>query len=120
MTGRWSNCCTIPSIAAASKIGEGAFLLTDENVPYRGNPLWGGHNKTAWRGMRHRKVRTIRRRGAQEAFAQWPCVERPAAWWTIAKTKDVAKLVSSVTQHWFRHLLASTMMMRGDVKAVME
>jgi site-specific recombinase XerD len=100
---------------------EGPFFLTDEGVPYVHNgKAWGGQNKSAFNGMKRRTVKAIRSKGAAEALDYRRQGERPAAWAAIARAKDQARLVGSVTQHWFRHLLATTMQAKGDLRSVME
>jgi site-specific recombinase XerD len=98
---------------------EQPFFLTDEGLPYTDNgKTSGGQNKSAFNGMKRRTVKTIRRRGAADARAHRRAGDRKAAWAAIATAKDQAALVASVTQHWFRHKLATAL--RRDLQAAME
>jgi site-specific recombinase XerD len=101
---------------------EQPFFLTDEGVPYTDNgKTSGGQNKSAFNGMKRRTAKTIRGRGAAEARLARSAGDRKAAWNAIMAAKDQAALVASVTQHWFRHKLATEMMsLTGDLRAVME
>jgi hypothetical protein len=98
------------------------FFLTDEGPPYTDNgKTSGGQNKSAFKGMKRRTIRTIRARGAAEASRWRRAGDRRGAVAAIAAAKDQAALVAEVTQHWFRHKLATEMMSRtGDLRAVME
>jgi len=98
------------------------FFLTDEGLPYTDNgKTAGGQNKSAFKGMKRRTIRTIRARGAAEASRRRHAGDRRDAIAAIAAAKDQAALVAEVTQHWFRHKLATEMMSRsGDLRAVME
>jgi len=73
---------------------------TGRHLPYTDNGrAYGGQNKTAFRAMRRRTAETLRAAGRA----------------------DDAHLVEQVTQHWFRHLLATTLLARsGDMRSVME
>jgi site-specific recombinase XerD len=101
---------------------EQPFFLTDEGLPFTDNgKTSGGQNKSAFKGMKRRTIRTIRERAAAEAWRRRRAGDRRGAVGTIAAAKDQAALVAEVTQHWFRHKLATEMMSRtGDLRAVME
>jgi len=101
---------------------EQPFFLTDDGLPYTDNgSTSGGQNKSAIRGMKRRTIRTIRARAAAEAWRRRRAGDRRGAVAAIAAAKDQAALVAEVTQHWFRHKLATEMMSRtGDLRAVME
>ena len=100
---------------------EKPFFLTDEGVPYADNgKTSGGQNKSAFKGMRRRTVKTIRASGAAEAWSRRRAGDRRGAAGAIAAAKDCAALVASVTQHWFRHKLATDMVsLTGDLRAAM-
>jgi site-specific recombinase XerD len=88
-------------------------------VPYADNgKTSGGQNKTAFNGMKRRTVKAIRQRAAADALAYRITGNREAAWAAIAAAKDQAALVASVTQHWFRHKLATEL--GHDLRAAME
>ncbi len=99
---------------------EGPLFLTYRRKPYADNGrAYGGQNKTAFKAARRRAIGSIQ--GAAEAKA----AQLSAA----GKTKDAeavrdqaqadAVLLGRVTQHWFRHLLA-TCLLRRDPRAAME
>lgn len=99
---------------------EGPLFLTPAKKPYKYNgKAWGGQNKTGFNAAKRRAAdsvmaaaeaaaKKLRRAGkTKEARA---ALERAAA--------DVA-LLRQVTQHWFRHLMATTWL-RHDPRATME
>ena len=70
--------------------------------------------------MKRRTVRTIRSRAAEEAQACRRDRDREPAWAEIATAKDHAGIVASITQHWFRHKLATDILsLTGDLRAAM-
>jgi hypothetical protein len=70
--------------------------------------------------MKRRTVRTIRSRAADEAQACRRDRDREAAWAVIATAKDHAGIVASITQHWFRHKLATDILsLTGDLRGAM-
>lgn len=94
---------------------EAPLFATPGGKPYsrRGHEAgMGGQNKAAYRGMRCRTVKTLlhgsvraRRAGDLEA---------------ARRHKEDARLVSQVTQHWFRHKLSTTLLAQGtDLRTVM-
>jgi hypothetical protein len=98
---------------------EQPFFLTDEGAPYADNgKASGGQNKSAFNGMKRRAVKTIRQRAAAEVRMYHRAGDRKAAWNAIIAAKDQAALVASVTQHWFRHKLATAL--GRDLRAAME
>lgn len=89
---------------------EAPLFLTDLREPYvdrRGKG--GGQNKNAWAATRRRAVAKLRQDGAAEARALRATGQRDAAKDAIARAKDQSGLVAQVTQHWFRHRLATLM-----------
>jgi site-specific recombinase XerD len=93
---------------------EGPLFLTDRNQPYADNgKASGGQNKTAFKAARSRTVKQLlrasvlaRRAGDLEAAQQ---------------LRIDARLIRQVTQHWFRHLIATSMLGDGgDIKSLME
>jgi hypothetical protein len=98
---------------------EQPFFLTDDGRPYADNgKSSGGQNKSAFNGMKRRTVKTIRQRAAAEARAYRRAGDRETARAAIAAAKDQGALVATVTQHWFRHKLATTL--RRDLQAAMD
>lgn len=64
---------------------------------------------------------TIRSNAAAKALKSWRAGRSVEAWRIIADAKDVSGLVISVTQHWFRHLLATYILgQSGDIRSAME
>jgi site-specific recombinase XerC len=101
---------------------EQPFFLTDEGLPYTDNgKTAGGQNKSAFKGMKRRTIRTIRAQGAAEAWRRRHVDDRRGAVAAIIAAKGQAALVAEVTQHWLRHKLATEMMsLTGNLRAVME
>lgn len=98
---------------------EEPLFLTDERLPYIDNRHKGrsGFNKSAFNGMRRRTVRALRRQAATEALAlrrQGQVEEGRSIYRAIS---DRANLVAQVTQHWFRHALATRV---RDLRMAME
>ena len=93
---------------------ESPLFLTDRGRPYADNgKTSGGQNKSAFKGMRRRTVRALLRRFLEARKAG----DRPAA---LAHRAD-ARLVRRVTQHWFRHMLATELLSQGtDVRTIMD
>ncbi|RJF89276.1 hypothetical protein D3874_21785 [Oleomonas cavernae] len=95
---------------------EGPLFLDHQNRPYSDRTRAGrisGSNKTAFRAMRRRAVHGLIR----EAVLLRRAGDAAAA---EAKKAD-ARLLAKVTQHWFRHALATNMLSAGaDLKSIME
>lgn len=102
---------------------EAPLFLTQRRKPYTaGGGMWGTPNKSAWNGMKRRAARAWRREAAKRA---WPLRRQPggreAARAIMRPAWADAALIGKVTQHWFRHMLATDMLTTaGDPKAVME
>jgi hypothetical protein len=80
-----------------------------KRLPYRDNgKAWGGQNKTAFASMKRRAIATLHRNAAAAARAERR-QDRVRARKTIEQAKATAALIAQVTQHWFRHLLATTL-----------
>lgn len=100
---------------------EGPLFLTHAKLPYTDNgKAGGGQNKTAFNAMKRRTACAIRNAAAAEAIAMWRSGQRAAARAIVAEGRETANLVGRVTQHWFRHLLATKMLQLGDLKSTME
>jgi hypothetical protein len=100
---------------------EEALFLTHFRQPYTDNgKSAGGQTKTAFDGMVRRASVTLRKNALREAAAlrrqDRGAVAR--AGWAVAQG-DIA-LLAQLTPHWFRHLLATTMMAEGDLRSTME
>ncbi|MDR6292331.1 site-specific recombinase XerD [Inquilinus ginsengisoli] len=94
---------------------EAPLFVTPKRKPYsrRGHDAGtGGQNKAAYRGMRWRTVKTLLRRSVWARRAG----DLPAA----LQLRQDARLVAQVTQHWFRHMLSTSLLSRGtDLRTVM-
>lgn len=95
---------------------EGPLFLTHRGKPYRGNA-----NKTAWNAMKRRAIATHRKRLAAELRRLRAAGDRAAAIEALGHGRDREALIGQVTQHWFRHNLATRILAGGgDVRAAME
>lgn len=93
---------------------EGALFLTHLRKPYspKGKE-WSSQNKNAFRGMKRRAMRALRIEAIATARAALMRGNRDAAAQVIAVCRSTRGLVRQVTQHWFRHALATNMMTMG-------
>jgi hypothetical protein len=94
---------------------EGPLFLRPDGRPYsRKAPS----NKTAFRAMKRRARKALRRVAMAEARAlmQQGRTEDAAA--LVADTRATHRLIGRFTQHWFRHLLATRF--RRDIRAAMD
>jgi hypothetical protein len=101
---------------------EAPLFLTHRRKPYSPNEMaYGGQNKTAFRAMKRRTIETLRREAAWQALVLWRHEFREGAREVIGECRAQAQLIGQVTQHWLRHLLATSMLsMTGDLRAVMD
>ena len=100
---------------------EAPLFLTHRKEPYADNGrAGGGQNKTAFNAMKRRTAYAIRKAAAGEAMHLRRQKQRQAAWEVVREAKDTSALVMRVTQHWFRHLLATKMLQLGDLRSTME
>ena len=100
---------------------EAPLFLTHFWRPYRDNgKAAGGQTKTAFKGMVKRTIVSVRRTGLTYAAELRRRGEGRAArqHWGAARS-DIA-LLTQLTPHWFRHLLATTMVGLGDLQAAMD
>lgn len=96
---------------------------TNKKLPYsdRLRGAAGGQNKTAFSAMKRRTIKALRHRAAAEARALWRGGRRETAWEVARTAHATVELVAQVTQHWFRHLLATTVMATsGNLRAAMD
>ncbi len=96
---------------------DGPLFLNPYRRPYK--PGSSAQNKKAFNGGKRRAVTTIRRAGAAEARVLRGAGQMAAVRDVIAATRADADLVGQVTQHWFRHLVATEMLASGDLRAAM-
>jgi hypothetical protein len=98
---------------------EAHFFLTYRKRPYRDNGRdGGGQNKTGFNAAKRRARRDLLADAFAAARAFRKAGDRGGALDRLLTAKDDARLLRRLTQHWFRHLLATRM--RGDLRAGME
>ena len=100
---------------------EAQLFLTDRRRPYNDNgKAAGGQTKTAFHGMIERTVVGLRRAALTEAVALRRQGDSAGArqHWAAAKS-DIA-LLRQLTPHWFRHLLATTLLASGDLRSALD
>lgn len=100
---------------------EGPLFLTQLKKPYTDNGrAGGGQNKTAFNRMKERTAAAILAEAEERASALEAAARPIEAREVRAEAQDKAALVLRVTQHWFRHLLATKMLQLGDLRSTME
>lgn len=101
---------------------EGALFLTHLKNPYADNmKAGGGQNRTAWKGMRSRAIKTLLDSAAKEAATESSNGNDDDAARILASAQSQADLIGQITQHWFRHHLATTLFANGaDIRTVMD
>jgi hypothetical protein len=96
------------------------LFLTYKRIPYVFNGrAYGGQNKTAFRAAKRRAAKFIRDAGEIEYRRLLQLGRRKLAIEAREQSNADADLLVSVTQHWFRHMLA-TKLVRLDPRAAME
>jgi len=96
---------------------EAPLFVTHRREPYSERTA-GVQNKTAFNAMKRRARRVLRRQGVREARQLIADGDRAAAKELFARMRDQHRLIGRITQHWFRHLLATKL--RGDLRAAMD
>ena len=96
---------------------EGKLFLTHRGKPYSENTE-GTQNKTAFNAMKRRARKALRRSTFEKARQFLDRGDRDAAAELVASGRAAHRLIGRVTQHWFRHMLATRF--RGDIKGAME
>src|SRR4029453_740290 len=79
---------------------------------------FGVQNRTAFKAIKRRARRALRRAGIQEARQLAQAGQSETAGELVATVRANHRLLGRITQHWFRHLLATRM--RGDIRAAMD
>lgn len=99
---------------------EAPLFLTYKRRPYKYNgKAWGGQNKTGFRAAKRRACAAIRAAGDDEFDRLRSIGQLSAAREARAQANADADLLKTVTQHWFRHMVA-TKLVRLDPRAAME
>src|SRR5262249_36541243 len=86
---------------------EGPLFLTHTGRRYSATSF-GTQNKTAFNAMKRRARAALRRTGMEDA-RRVSAIAADVATERIAKLRADHRLLGRVTQHWFRHLLATKM-----------
>lgn len=98
---------------------EGPLFLTPRKRPYTFNGRdGGGQNKTGFKGARRRAVKILLERSESQARALEASGRGAAAADARDRARADAELLGKVTQHWFRHRLAT--MLQHAPRAGME
>lgn len=100
---------------------EGPLFLTHLRKPYsEKSSIFSGQNKTAFRGMKARAAAAIRQAGQQRAADLTKLQQHDAAQQALEEVEIQAGLIEQVTQHWFRHRLATKMNAEdADLRSIM-
>lgn len=100
---------------------EGPLFLTHTGAAYKTENEQSGRNKTAFNNAKARANGVRRRQALQLALELRAQGRRDEARAAIGQAWSDIKLMRSITQHWFRHLLATTMMaLRASVRDGMD
>ena len=100
---------------------EEPLFLTHFRRPYTDNgKSAGGQTETAFKGMVRRTCQNLRKRALREAAELRRQGRGKIARARWAATQGDIALLAQLTPHWFRHLLATTMMAEGDLRSTME
>lgn len=99
---------------------EQPFFLTFKRKPYVDNGrATGGQNKRAFNAAKRRARRALLKRAFDDAWRLRQEGRRDEALALLLAAREDARLLRRVTQHWFRHMLA-TRMAPMDLRAAME
>lgn len=99
---------------------EGPLFLTYRREPYTDNGrAGGGQNKTAFNAAKRRARAGVLKDAFSLARVLRAKGQRQEALKVLLDARNDARLLRKVTQHWFRHLLATRMAHR-DLRATME
>lgn len=97
---------------------EAPLFLTYRRKPYKDTQgAWGGQNKTGFKAAKRRAAEAVLEAAQEQARHAKTKKERDNI---LSEAKADAELLCSITQHWFRHMLASRMLRDGDLRAAME
>ena len=100
---------------------EGPLFLTRAGKPYKTENELSGHNRTAFNNAKAR-ANAVRRRQALAAALELRRQGRvQEARETIGQARADLRLMRRITQHWFRHLLATTLhAMKAPARVAMD
>lgn len=99
---------------------EAPLFLTYKKQPYTDNgKAWGGQNKTAFNAAKRRARRGLLNDAFEESRRLRAAGDRAAALEVLLAARNDVRLLRRVTQHWFRHLMA-TRMAHKDLRGTME
>ena len=96
---------------------EGPLFLTQKGKSYSVTASASVQNRTAFKAMKRRARRDLRLRIMPDVRRLWRD-DQEAAVALLTKLRADHRLLGRVTQHWFRHMLATKM--RGDIRAAMD
>jgi len=100
---------------------EGPLFRTKSGKPYKTDNELSGHNRTAFNNAKRKAVAARRRQALALALELRRQGQVEAARAAIGQASADLRLMRQVTQHWFRHLLATTMMaLRAPVRVGMD
>jgi hypothetical protein len=110
------------TVVRAGKVGAGSdapLILTYKGIPYVDNgQAWGSQNKTGFNAAKRRARETLRERHESRIAVLVRLGKTADADRARRQYADEDRLLSEVTQHWFRHHLA-TELGRKDLRAAM-
>lgn len=98
---------------------EGALFRKKDGTPYKANGL-SGQNRTAFNNAKARTLKALRRQALAIALELRRAQRHDEAREVIGQAWADIKLMRQVTQHWFRHLLATTYLSKGLLRAGMD
>jgi len=100
---------------------EAPLFLTHVRKPYLHNGFAsGGQNKTAFNRMKQRAAASLLATAEVLALEAEQHLRPADARELRADAADKASLLLRVTQHWFRHMLATKMQRGGDLRTTMD
>lgn len=100
---------------------EGPLFLNHVCKPYkRGEVLTGAQNRKAFNNTKARAIAAMRQEAVREVLVLRGVGQRAAAQERLNWHLDRVQLMSQITQHWFRHLLATTLQAEGWDRGTMK
>lgn len=100
---------------------EAPLFLTRTRKPYKPHDLsGGGRNRRGFATMKRRAIKAAGAMALRRARELVAIGDQQGAAAVIADARRVRGLMRQITQHWFRHALATRMMSEGDLRSTME